>query len=131
MLAVSTQDCGSCRSGSNPEIGAIIGKYMFIDYIEIDGKKVEVRVEINDLKTDYHKCARCSKYLPEVDRDILFAMTCDRCSTVLHEFLYDIHYGYNLQKMPADLKPMNSEIFIKLFVRPNLSHMSFEELQKL
>ena len=104
---------------------------MYKDFIEINNKKVEVSVTIEDLKHKYHKCARCSKYLETVDQDPLFSMTCDRCSTVLHEFLYDIHYGYNIQRLPPGIRSMTSEDFIRSFVREDLNKLSFEELQKL
>lgn len=104
---------------------------MYKDSIEINNKKVEISVTIEDLKDKYHKCARCSKYLDTVDQDILFSMTCDRCSTVLHEFLYDIHYGYNILQLPPGLRSITSDDFIKSFVREDLNKLSFEELQKL
>jgi DNA-directed RNA polymerase subunit RPC12/RpoP len=104
---------------------------MYTDIIEINGEKVKVSVSIVDLKQKYNKCARCSQYNESVDKDALFQMTCDRCSSVLHTFLYDIHYGYNNHTLPPALRTMSSTDFINSFVRQDLRSLSFEELQKL
>ena len=104
---------------------------MYTDFIDVGGEKVRVSVEIEDLKHKYHKCARCSQYTESVDKDALFQMTCDRCSSVLHTFLYDIHYGYNNHSLPPALRTMSSEDFIDSFAREHLRSLSFDELQKL
>ena len=104
---------------------------MYTDNVEINGQKVTISVAIEDLKQKYNKCARCSQYLDSVDKDPLFQMVCERCSSVLHTFLYDIYYGYNNHWLPPALRTMSSTDFINIFVRKDLRSLSFEELQKM
>lgn len=86
------------------------------------------KVVIHDLKGVFHKCERCSKYLPSVDTDPVFAMICERCASVMHMFFYDVVHGANTTLPPA-MTTMTVADFIHKFVRQEMQHLSFDAIQ--
>ena len=86
------------------------------------------QVIIHDLKGVFHKCERCSKYLPSVDTDPVFAMICERCASVMHMFFYDVAHGANTTLPPA-MTTMTVADFIHKFVRQEMQHLSFDAIQ--
>ena len=87
-------------------------------------------VEIYDLKGVYHKCERCSKYLPSVDKDLVFAMICDRCASVMHTYFYDVAQGHTHTMLPPNMVGISEAEFITKFVRREMQHLSFDGIQR-
>lgn len=70
-----------------------------------------------DADPSCRKCARCWKYLPEVDSDPMFAQVCNRCASALHQMHYDIAHGIYAH-LPPSLMRYDLAMFEATFVRP-------------
>jgi len=86
------------------------------------------KVIIHDLKGVFHKCERCSKYLPSVDTDPVFAMICKRCASAMHTFFYDVAHDVRTNLTLA-MAAMTVNDFIHKFVRSEMRHLSFDDIQ--
>jgi hypothetical protein len=92
-----------------------------------DNKLPGVEVEVVVVK-HLPKCARCFKHGENFGNDPVFAGTCTRCASEMHTLFYDVNFG-NHNFLPATLTRDIDE-FIAMFVRPNLRHLTWQEINK-
>lgn len=97
-----------------------------------------ITVVVHVASDEHQKCTRCSKYVPSVDSDPVFAMICDRCASAMHTLFYDVVHDvhfydeHNVRRTyrPPALVNITAEEFISKYVRSELQHLTFDEIQQ-
>lgn len=88
----------------------------------------DIKITVNSIK-HLPKCARCYKHSEDVDTDQVFPMTCNRCSSVMHELFYNVNFGININRFPKNLT-RNVDEFIQKFVRSELHHLNWQQINE-